>query len=79
MSTSSPGAPDPLPYAVLLQRVKTLRSLIRDRRKEAPNAAAAESWKAWERNISEELRSHPLNEDLMRLAERLERALKEPD
>ena len=79
MSDESTDTSAPLPYAALLRRVKSLRSLIRARRKEAPNAAAAESWKAWERNISEELRSHPLNEDLMRLADRLERALKEPD
>lgn len=77
---ADPSGADPLPYAVLLRRVKDLRSQLRARRKSAPDTAAAQRWLDWERHVAEELRSHPLNDDLVRLAVRLENALAErPD
>ena len=76
MNAGPADEPAPLPYADVLRRVKDLRAEIQRRRKAAPDAASAEPWKAWERHISEELRSHPLNDDLVRLAERLQKALK---
>lgn len=76
MNADPSGDRAPLPYADALRRVKNLRIEIQRRRKSAPDAASAEPWRAWERHISEELRCHPLNDDLVRLAERLEQALK---
>lgn len=75
MNAEPPGA-DPLPYAVLLRQVQNLRTQIRDRRTSAPDPRTADAWRRWERHINEELRSHPLNDDLVRLAERLENALR---